>query len=584
MKGKHALLALIIASVFIMPTILITNNVSAQSSGYTIPNVEHYIEVLFSGHTVIRDEIDVSGSVANGFQMGIPSKYASHILKVVAFDTNREYPVTVGTQLGGQSGFYGVQVDFQGQSPSAFTVEFVLSNDLISQSSGYYYFDYPTYPAFTTAAAQCKVTLSLPAEPSYLTIAKSDGNTNSTYIYKTNLPAYTNAPALATFYVTKELLQLVDISTYTRTLNVSPSGSVSCQETYNLKSLDTNSIFAFMLCLPTDAKNIVPRPSAGVFLSSQVMGSAGTTLLVNTTLPAYLSTGQTAQLTVDYTLPDISLGSNNVTLFPTFNFLVDKAAFTITLPEGATITTADSSAIVTTSGYEQKLTLTRNDVTYVEYTVPGGDFIQFNYGYSPFWASYRPTIIVFGLSAVGCAGVIFWTTKRKSDGGEKKIKPVIVPKKTQPVQTKTLTTKSLKTTPELIQRFLDDYELRTELIKEQEALDEKVQKGRIPRSQYKNQKNALTSRIEGLTHSINGAEGVFRYSSPEFADLMEQLEQVEEELEEANQQVKTLELQRKSGEINIEQYKENIGGAQQDKEKAESTLNGILLQLREKIQ
>ncbi len=583
MKGKHALLALIIASVFIMP-ILFTNNVSAQSSGYTIPNVEHYIEVLFSGHTVIRDEINVQGSVANGFQIGIPSKYASSVLKVVAFDKNREYPVTVGTQLGGQSGFYGVQVDFQGQSPSAFTVEFVLSNDLISQSSGYYYFDYPTYPAFTTAAAQCKVTLSLPAESSYLTIAKSDGNTNNTYIYKSNLPAYTNAPALATFIVSKELLQLVDISTYTRTLNVSPSGAVSCQETYNLKSLDSNSIYAFMLCLPNEAKNIVTRTSAGAVLSSEVMGSAGTTLLVNTTLPAYLSTGQTAQLTVDYTLPDISPGYNNVTLFPTFNFLVDKATFTVTLPEGATITTTDSSATVTTSGNEQKLTLNRNDVTYVEYTVPGRDYIQFNYNYSPFWASYRPTIIVFVLSAIGCAGVIFWTTKRNPEGAEKKMKPVIVPKKTQPVQTKTWTTKALKTTPELIQRFLDDYELRTELIKEQEALGEKVQKGRIPRSQYKNQKNALTFRIDGLTHSINGAEGVFRYSSPELADLMEQLEQSEADLEEASEQVKTLELQRKSGEINIEQYKENIGGAQQDKEKAESTLNGILLQLREKIQ
>jgi hypothetical protein len=584
MKGRHALLALIIASVFIMPTILITNNVSAQSSGYTIPNVEHYIEVLFTGHTVIRDQINVQGSVAKGFQMGIPSKYASHILKVVAFDSNREYPVTVGTQLGGQSGFYGIQVDFQGQSPSVFTVEFVLSNDLITQSSGYYYFDYPTYPAFTTAAAQCKVTLSLPAEPSYLTIAKSDGNTNNTYIYKSNLPAYTNAPALATFYVTKELLQLIDINTYTRTLNVSPSGAVSCQETYDLKSSDTNSIVAFMLCLPTEAKNIVTRTSAGAVLSSAVLGNAGTTLLVNTTLPAYLSTGQSAQLTVDYTLPDISTGYNNVTLFPTFNYLVDKATFTVTLPEGATITTADSSATVTTSGYEQKLTLNRNDVSYVEYMIPGSDYIQFNYEYSPFWASYRPTIIVFGLSAVGCAGVIFWTTKRKTEGAEKKMKPVIVPKKTEPVQTKTWTTKSLKTTPELIQKFLDDYELRTELVKEQEGLDEKVQKGRIPRSQYKNQKKALTSRIEGLTHSISGAEGIFRYSSPDLADLMEQLEQTEADLEEATEQVKTLELQRKSGEINIEQYKENIGDAQQDKEKAESTLNGILLQLREKIQ
>ena len=111
----------------------------------------------------------------------------------------------------------------------------------------------------------------------------------------------------------------------------------------------------------------------------------------------------------------------------------------LTTPEGATITTTDPIATVTTNGYEQKLTLTREDVTYVDYSVPDYDYIQFNYSYSPFWASYRPTIIVFGLSAVGCAGVIFWTTKRK---------PKNLPKKAAVTTTQT-NTKSGKPKTEL---------------------------------------------------------------------------------------------------------------------------------------
>jgi hypothetical protein len=228
------------------------------------------------------------------------------------------------------------------------------------------------------------------------------------------MAAYTNVPALATFYIPNGLLQLVDINTYTRTLAISPSGLVSCQEDYNIKSLDTNSIAAFMLCLPSNAKNVVTRTGAGAVLTNDVMGVAGSSLLVNASLPSYLSTGQSTQLVVAYDLPSISAGSNNLTLFPTFNYLVDSATFILTAPEGATITTTDASAKITTNGYAQKLTLTRDDVTYVDYSVPNYDYIQFNYNYSPFWASYRPTIIVFGLSAVGCAGIIFWTTKRKS--------------------------------------------------------------------------------------------------------------------------------------------------------------------------
>ena len=584
MNRKNALLTLIITLLIFMPTTLVINNASAQSSGYTVQNVDHTVEVLLSGHVVVRDDIKISGSVASGFQIGIPSKYASSVLKAVAYDNNREYPVTLGTQLGGQSGFYGIQVNFEGQNPTSFTVQFVLSNDLISGSSGYYYFDYPAYPALTTTTGQCIVTISLPAETD-LTISKSDGDTNSTTYSKSNMAAYTNSPALASFYIPTGLMQLVDINSYTRTLTVLPSGTVSCKEEYNIKSLDSNSIAALILCLPPDAENVVTRSGSGAVLASDVLGAAGSSLLVNASLPAYLSAGQSTQITVEYTLPNISTGSNDLMLFPTFNYLVDTATFTITTPEGATITTTDPTATVTTNGYEQKVTLTREDVTYVDSAVPDYNYIQFNYNYSPFWASYRPTIIVFGLSAVGCAGVIFWTTKRKPlEIYLKKAAVTTTQTNTKSGKPKTATAKTLKTTPELLRKFVDDYELRTELLKEQEALDLKVQKGRIPRSQYKTQKKAIAARVEGLNRSLNEAEGVFRNSNPEFADLMEQLEQAEKDLNRAEAHVKSLELQRKSGEITIEEYKENIGDAEQEKETAESVVNGILLQLREKIQ
>ncbi len=585
MNRKNALLALIITSLIFMPATLAVNKVSAQSSGYSVQSVDHTVEVLFSGHTVIRDEIRISGSVAGGFQIGIPSKYASSVLKAVAYDNNREYPVTLGTQLGGQSGFYGVQVNFEGQNPTSFTVQFVLSNNLISGSSGYYYFDYPAYPALTTTTGQCKVTLSLPAEPSDLTISKSDGNTNSGTYSKSNMAAYTNSPALASFYIPTGLMQLIDINSYTRTLTVSPSGTVSCQEEYNIKSLDSNSITALILCLPPDAENVVTRSGTGAVSASDVLGAAGSSLLVNATLPAYLSTGQSTQIKLEYTLPNISAGSNDLMLFPTFNYLVDTATFTITTPEGATITTTDPTAKVTINGYEQKITLTHEDVTYVDSAIPDYNSIQFSYSYSPFWASYRPTMIVFGLSAIGCAGVILWSTKRKLlEKVPVKKGPVIIPKKSKAAPEKTWNTRTLKTTPELIQKFLEEYELRLELLKEQEALNDKVQKGRIPRSQYKLQKKSLAARVEGLNRSIDEAEGVFRNSSPEFVDLMEQLEQAEADLNKADEHVESLEMQRKSGEITIEEYKENMVDAKQEKETAESTVNGILLQLREKMQ
>ena len=67
-----------------------------------------------------------------------------------------------------------------------------------------------------------------------------------------------------------------------------------------------------------------------------------------------------------------------------------------------------------------------------------------------------------------------------------------------------------------------------------------------------------------------------------YADLIKQLDAAEEDLAEAEEDIKNLEDQQSKGEISIEAYKKDIGDYQKHRDKAESTLNGILLRLREK--
>ncbi|MCL1977384.1 MAG: hypothetical protein FWG55_04670 [Candidatus Bathyarchaeota archaeon] len=417
MNWKIAASAIIIVSLISIPTLLNINFVSAQSSGYTIQSVDHIVEVMFSGHIVVRDEIKISGSTANGFQFGIPLEYAVSVLKVVAFDNNRGYPVEIISQLGGQSGFYAAKVNFEGQNPQSFTIEFVLSNNLVSKSAENYCLEYPAYPAFTTSADRCKVALSLPTEPETITIYKSDGQVNSTtYYYQGNLPAYTNIPATAMFDFPAGLLQLIDISTLNRQMAISPSGEVSCVDKYNIKNLDALSMGVFMLNLPSDAKNVVVRDGSGSILSSRTLGVAGSILIVSASF-SYITPGQLMQIAAEYTLPSVIGNSHNFTLFPAINYFVDTATFTLTLPEGASFNIDDSSAVITTNGYEQKLTVTRQNVTYVDYQVPGYDFLQINYSYNPLWASFRPTIVVFVLATIGCLSIVIW----KKQGPKKEV-------------------------------------------------------------------------------------------------------------------------------------------------------------------
>ncbi|MGD6935325.1 MAG: hypothetical protein ACQCN5_14080 [Candidatus Bathyarchaeia archaeon] len=585
MNRKIAVSTLIILSLFLMPTVLNVNPVTAQS-GYTIQKVDHTVEVMFSGHTVVRDEIKVSGSVANGFQIGIPSNYASSVLKVVAFDSNQGYPVEIVNQLGGQSGFYVAQVDFEGQNPQSFTVEFVLSNNLVTEyAAGYYLLDYPAYPSLTTTVSQCAVTLSLPTDPlTTILIEKSDGQVSTTTYTKSSLPAFTSIPASASFDLPVGLLQLVDVTTLNRQLSIAPSGEITCQDKYVLKNLDMSNLVGFLLCLPSDASNVVIRDGAGSILSNQNYGVVGSNLLVNASMPSKFVTGQSAQINAEYTLPSITGDSYTFTLFPAFNYFVDQATFTLIPPEGAVITTSDSSAEITTNGYQQQLTVTRQNVTYVDFEVPNYDFIEVNYSYNPLWASFRPTIIVFGFSIICCIGIVAWKRKPQEGTITRHGKNGKTKSAKTKGQIKAVPANALQTTSELIHRFLDTYEERTELHNELKALDAKVQKGRIPRSQYKNQKRAITARVEGLTRSIEKSKEVFRNSSPEFADLVQELNLAESNLSKAESRLNYLEVQRNNGQITLEEYKETIGEREEAKEAAETAVDGILLRLREKMQ
>jgi len=116
----------------ILPIAFPSGTVSGQTNGYNIEKVDHQIQIMFSGHVVVIDTIHISGQITDGFMIGLPYKYSADVLKGIAYDDSHIYQMNLGVQLGDHSGFYGATVDFNGNSPSVFTVAFVLSNRLIT--------------------------------------------------------------------------------------------------------------------------------------------------------------------------------------------------------------------------------------------------------------------------------------------------------------------------------------------------------------------------------------------------------------------------------------------------------------------
>jgi hypothetical protein len=74
-----------------------------------------------------------------------------------------------------------------------------------------------------------------------------------------------------------------------------------------------------------------------------------------------------------------------------------------------------------------------------------------------------------------------------------------------------------------------------------------------------------------------------RSAGGHYADLMRQLEVAETELSDVEANVKSIEARYGRGEVSLEAYRKLSGDYQRKKEKAEATINGILLRLREEI-
>ena len=582
----------------ILPIALPSGLVSAQTSGYTINQVDHQIQIMYSGHVVILDTIHISGTVSDGFMIGLPYKYSADVLQAIAFDETNVYQMNLGVQLGDRSGFYGATVNFNGNTPSVFTVAFILSNQLLTeQGTNGDTLDFPAYPSLTQDVGLCNVTISFPSSPTSITVNKDDGVINNAVYTKTDLPAYTYAPATAIFQIPVGTVQLTTINNINRQITIDPTSKVTASDSYQIINNSTNTLKSFVLSLPFDATNVAITDEFGRTLTTDLgHSSTGGIFLANATLITFISNGLSTTLTAQYNLPSATLqGSNYVLsdfkLFPSFAYYVDKATVTFTPPEGATIVTPqasslDSSSTLTRQTYQDTLAITKNGLSYVDYLAPQQNALQLAFNYNPVWVSLRPTFWASLLAVIGCVAVFFVSRhKPKEETYAEKTERLstLEPATTATIARGAETKTNQQASSSTVKEFIDAYEDKKQLTNELKAMDAKAQKGKIPRRQYKVQRRAIEVRLEGINRNIERIKETFKSITGGYSDLVKQLDLAEADLVEAEENIKNLNLRQSKGEISLEVYKSSIGDYQKQRDKAESGINGILLRLREKI-
>jgi len=576
-KRAAAVVVLIVFSVAVLlPFSLSTRMVLAQDS-YTIQRVDHEVEIMYSGHVVIRDTIHLSGQLTGDFLIGFPYKYGSYVLKGMAYDANNNgFPLSLGVQLTDRTGFYGAKVSFPQGDPQVFTVVFILSNSLLSQdsSSNVFTLDFPAYPSFTKEVARCNVAIILPGASPTITVTKDDGEVSATSFVKENLPVFTYSPAVANFSLSSGSLQIITLKELSRQIAISPVGDIVVFDSYRITNNGASSLVSLKIGLPLAASNIVARDEFGRILTSNVLTSSGNTRFVNFTFISSIKSGASTLLTAEYTLPSVSSTTPHFTLnfdlFPNFDYYVEAAKITFVPPEGARFlvpqfSSIDFSSSLIREAFQETLSISREGVSKVDSVVLSED-VQVTYDYSPLWLSFRPTLWMWTLVVVGCVIVAFW--KR--------------PKTSAPLRIATPEA-SIALSPAHFRAFTEAYEDKSRIASELKTLEERAQKGRIPRRRYKVQRRTFEVRLDNISRNIAGLKKVFRSAGGNYASLVRQLDVAEAELVEVETNTRTVEVRHRKGEFPLEAYKRSLADYQRRKEKAEATINGILLRLREEI-
>jgi hypothetical protein len=303
------------------------------------------------------------------------------------------------------------------------------------------------------------------------------------------------------------------------------------------------------------------------------LSSTATVKTINVTLTSFIFQDQSTTIIAEYSLPSVSSTAPftlDITLFPDFDYYVDAAKVTFIPPEGARFlspqfSTIDSSTSLTRDTFQETLSISREGVSKIDFAFTSND-IQVTYDYSPLWLSFRPTIWMWTIAAIGCVVLIVWRKTRATPSMR---------------TTATTTEASIRLSPENVRAFTEAYDEKARLNSELKNLETRAQKGKIPRRRYKVQRRNLEVRLDHIAKNITELKKAFRSAGGNYANLVKQLDVAEAELVEVEANTRNIDVRHRKGALPLDAYKKAQADYQKRKEKAEATISGILLRVRE---
>lgn len=548
-----------------------------------VDRVDHVITPVYGGLLLINDTIRISPVAENAtierFSIGFPLEYKSNFLFATAYnaqDHSKQLDVNFDTGIG-EIGYYGITVSFSdevseliyGGESFDLTVVFVFSDlfrsstRMINTTEEYLFTaDFPLYPTLAYATT-CNVTIVLPENTTFIPDDLPFTVTEEGERYHLNLtrdiPSFAGVSGSVTFVSGSDYrFVCFSISKLSREVVVDAKGHVYASESILMKSKTAFPISMIRIRFPDDAENIAAFNERGEPLNLKVDAFENDTheIALNLGIDEVKSFKLNYRLDIRNTVFEAEAKSYKLDLNLLENLRMAPKTFTlkIVFPEGADLRSFPQQTFnIERDIFQESLTLSFSNLTWLQ-----NDTWSFAYTYSIFWASFRPTLWATTIVIIGFIVAIAWQRPRAL----KPVSTVLVPRET-------------------LDEFVETYEERKRTRSEIEAIKQQAKKGKISRRRYKIRRTTLENQVSTLAKKLAVLRQRIMSGGAKYADIMRQLEVAEVELENIEADIGRIEVRFKRGGISAQTYRRLLEGDLRRQERAMTTIDGVILRLRE---
>ena len=349
-----------------------------------------------------------------------------------------------------------------------------------------------------------------------------------------------------------------------RLIQIFPTGALQVTDSYNVTNLGP-TLSSLALKVPKGVSTITENYVLGVEIDQPEKASAptsnpdGTSTVTFTPSFGAVQFNQSFKAKIAYTLsPNTYISTNSLGIF-TVNF----ALFNNVQFYAPTLQTK----IVTPSGFRlnsltgQVPQISGNRISLLASPVTPISSLGFSMTYQldPFWASLSPLTWVGLVEAALAAGVLAVLSKPGPEG-------VISGAPSQ-----------------LITKFVELYDEKSSMRLESDKMEEDLARGALNRYDYKQRRRMLDRRMTEIDRTLAPVEEQLSAAQGRYSDMIKRIERAEVELNVIKTTANDLRNQNRSGKISRDLYESLNADLMRRKQKAEQTIDTIIINLREEI-